>query len=98
MVNQDPQPEVYQTTHTFDYTVGDIPANTTRAVDVFTYQANNEEFLQLLSMHLQFFVKILRLWHLLHQSLFCSNNRSKLKYPMLLHWPLLLIMASGLSR
>jgi hypothetical protein len=44
MVNQDPQPEVYQTTHTFDYTVGDIVANTTRSVGVFTFQANNEEF------------------------------------------------------
>ena len=44
MVNQDPQPEVYQTVHEFDYTGGNIVANTMRSVDVFTYQANNEEF------------------------------------------------------
>jgi len=44
MVNQDPQPEIITTTHTFDYTAAVIPANTTRSVDVFTYQANNEEF------------------------------------------------------
>jgi len=44
MVNQDPQPEIYQTVHTFNYTGGDIAANTQRSVDVFTYQANNEEF------------------------------------------------------
>ena len=44
MVNQDPQPEIYQTIHTFDYTAADIVANTTRSVDIFTYQANNEEF------------------------------------------------------
>ena len=44
MVNQDPQPEIFETVHEFDYTGGDIAANTMRAVDVFTYQANNEEF------------------------------------------------------
>ena len=44
MVNQDPQPEIYQTIHAFDYTAADIVANTQRSVDVFTYQANNEEF------------------------------------------------------
>ena len=44
MVNQDPQPEIFETVHTFDYTGGDIAANTMRSVDVFTYQANNEEF------------------------------------------------------
>jgi len=44
MVNQDPQPEIFETVHTFDYTAGTIAANTTRSVDVFTYQANNEEF------------------------------------------------------
>lgn len=44
MVNQDPQPEIFQTVHEFDYTGGNIAANTMRAVDVFTYQANNEEF------------------------------------------------------
>ncbi len=44
MVNQDPQPEIFETVHTFDYTGGNIVANTMRSVDVFTYQANNEEF------------------------------------------------------
>ena len=44
MVNQDPQPEIFETVHPFDYTGGNIAANTMRSVDVFTYQANNEEF------------------------------------------------------
>jgi hypothetical protein len=44
MVNQDPQPEIYQTSHEFDYTGALIAINTMRSVDIFTYQANNEEF------------------------------------------------------
>ena len=44
MVNQDPQPEIYQTSHEFDYTGGPIAVNTMRSVNIFTYQANNEEF------------------------------------------------------
>ena len=44
MVNQDPQPEIYQTSHEFDYTGAPIAINTMRSVDIFTYQANNEEF------------------------------------------------------
>ena len=44
MVNQDPQPEIYQTSHEFDYTGSAIAINTMRSVNIFTYQANNEEF------------------------------------------------------
>ena len=40
MANQDPQPEVYSTTHTF---AGAAVAGTSNVVSIFTNQANNEE-------------------------------------------------------
>ena len=43
MANQDPQPEIYTTSHTFDATAGAISANTSNVVSIFTNQANNEE-------------------------------------------------------
>ena len=43
MANQDPQPEIYTTSHTFDATLGAISANTSNVVSIFTNQANNEE-------------------------------------------------------
>ncbi len=43
MANQDPQPEIYTTTHTFDASGGAIAAFTSSTVSIFTNQANNEE-------------------------------------------------------
>ena len=43
MANQDPQPEIYTTSHTFDAALGTIAANTSNVVSIFTNQANNEE-------------------------------------------------------
>jgi hypothetical protein len=43
MANQDPQPEIYTTTHTFDASGGTIAAFTSSTVSIFTNQANNEE-------------------------------------------------------
>jgi hypothetical protein len=43
MANQDPQPEIYTTTHTFDATGAAIAAFTSSTVSIFTNQANNEE-------------------------------------------------------
>ena len=43
MANQDPQPEIYTTTHTFDASGGAIAAFTSATVSIFTNQANNEE-------------------------------------------------------
>ena len=43
MANQDPQPEIYTTTHTFDASGADITANSSNTVSIFTNQANNEE-------------------------------------------------------
>ena len=43
MANQDPQPEIYTTTHTFDESGGAIAAFTSSTVSIFTNQANNEE-------------------------------------------------------
>ena len=43
MANQDPQPEIYTTTHTFDASLGAIAAFTSSTVSIFTNQANNEE-------------------------------------------------------
>ena len=43
MANQDPQPEIYTTSHTFDASGGTIAANTSNVVSIFTNQANNEE-------------------------------------------------------
>ena len=40
MANQDPQPEVYSTTHTF---AGAAVSGTSNVVSIFTNQANNEE-------------------------------------------------------
>lgn len=40
MANQDPQPEIYTTRHTF---TGATTAGNTNTVSVFTNQANNEE-------------------------------------------------------
>lgn len=40
MANQDPQPEVYTTTHTF---AGAAVSGTSNVVSIFTNQANNEE-------------------------------------------------------
>jgi hypothetical protein len=40
MANQDPQPEVYTTTHAF---AGAAAAGTSNVISVFTNQANNEE-------------------------------------------------------
>ena len=40
MANQDPQPEVYSTTHTF---AGAAVAGTSNVISIFTNQANNEE-------------------------------------------------------
>ena len=43
MANQDPQPEIYTTTHTYDASGGAIAAFTSSTVSIFTNQANNEE-------------------------------------------------------
>lgn len=43
MANQDPQLEIYTTTHTFDASGGAIAAFTSSTVSIFTNQANNEE-------------------------------------------------------
>ena len=43
MANQDPQPEIYTTTHNFDASAADVTAGTTNTVTVYTNQANNEE-------------------------------------------------------
>ena len=40
MANQDPQPEIYSTTHTF---TGATAAGTVNTQTIFTNQANNEE-------------------------------------------------------
>jgi len=40
MANQDPQPEIYSTSHTF---AGAAAAGTSNQVSIFTNQANNEE-------------------------------------------------------
>jgi hypothetical protein len=43
MANQDPQPEIYTTRHTFDASAVLVSAGTTNLVSVYTNQANNEE-------------------------------------------------------
>lgn len=43
MANQDPQPEIYTTRHTFDASTVAVAAGTTNLVSVYTNQANNEE-------------------------------------------------------
>lgn len=43
MANQDPQPEIYTTRHTFDASSTAVAAGTTNLVSVYTNQANNEE-------------------------------------------------------
>tara|TARA_R110000803_G_scaffold173093_2_gene235832 strand:+ start:711 stop:1172 length:462 start_codon:yes stop_codon:yes gene_type:complete len=43
MANQDPQPEIYTTRHTFDASAVIVTAGTTNLVSVYTNQANNEE-------------------------------------------------------
>lgn len=43
MANQDPQPEIYTTRHTFDASSVAVSAGTTNLVSVYTNQANNEE-------------------------------------------------------
>lgn len=43
MANQDPQPEIYTTRHTFDASSVAVAAGTTNLVSVYTNQANNEE-------------------------------------------------------
>ena len=43
MANQDPQPEIYTTSHRFDASGGAIAAFTSSTVSIFTNQANNEE-------------------------------------------------------
>jgi hypothetical protein len=43
MANQDPQPEMYTTRHTFDASTVAVAAGTTNLVSVYTNQANNEE-------------------------------------------------------
>jgi hypothetical protein len=43
MANQDPQPEIYTTRHTFDASSTAVSAGTTNLVSVYTNQANNEE-------------------------------------------------------
>tara|TARA_R110000823_G_scaffold198527_2_gene329720 strand:- start:10 stop:471 length:462 start_codon:yes stop_codon:yes gene_type:complete len=43
MANQDPQPEIYTTRHTFDASAVLVAAGTTNLVSVYTNQANNEE-------------------------------------------------------
>ena len=43
MANQDPQPEIYTTTHNFDASAANVTAGTTNTVTVYTNQANNEE-------------------------------------------------------
>ena len=40
MANQDPQPEVYTTSHQF---AGAVPSGTSNVISIFTNQANNEE-------------------------------------------------------
>jgi hypothetical protein len=43
MANQDPQPEIYTTSHNFDASAANVTAGTTNTVTVYTNQANNEE-------------------------------------------------------
>ena len=43
MANQDPQPEIYTTRHTFDASTVAVAAGTTNLVSVYTNQANNED-------------------------------------------------------
>lgn len=43
MANQDPQPEIYTTRHTFDASATTVPAGTTVTQSIYTNQANNEE-------------------------------------------------------